>query len=347
MQLKQYIRFRFLKLFFTKKKQIEFLQVIAALHEVGVSPYNAVKHIAQTNPKNLVLKNVTKSLLANMDKGLSFEFSISDWFLNEVVMIISASAGTMDLQAGINAAIEYITQQAGILKFFLQQVTYPLFLWFLSISSMVTIRTQILDDIHEKAKGKTLPYNLQKFVNISDFFIHKSLLLLIILIIFIIVIKYILKNYTGKYRKKLDALPLFSFQKEKTAFTIVRSLGILLGNHVGILKALTLIKDMGCRYQRFHVSKMFTNMRSGNYTLARILRTGLLNEAHLNKIELMGFTSAVEKTLQIIAKDIFDSMVRLQKALTIIFAFCLYGSTAYNVFFTYTAIMEYRRLAYS
>ncbi len=340
----QVVRVKALQLFFTKKKQTAFLRTVSDLSDVGISPYNAVKYIAKSEPKNPSLQEICRALLHNMDKGLPFESSLNNWFSKEVSMILSASAGSGSLRLGVDAAVEYLDKQSENVKFFFQQATYPALLCGMSISTTITIRLQVLGNLEKYLRGRELPLEIARFVSVTDFYINRWWVLILGLSISYYLFSFIMNNYTGKYRKYLDMLPVFNFFKEKTAYSVLRSMTILLSNKVGVQQALHLIQSIGGKFQKSHVDMMLKNLQRGNFTIAQIMTSGLIKQEHLNKIELIGFTSGLGKTLRNISDEVFESLLKVQRSLTFIFSFFLYAFAAYNIYVSFSGITAFREL---
>lgn len=277
--------------------------------------------------EQMLHKSIKSSLISireNVQKGNSLHRSMinttnvyPEFMIN--MIYLGEESGKLDII--LEELAFYYENEHRLLKKFTNSMIYPCFVFltliivtFLMFLKVIPIFVKNLNSFNAE-----IPLITKVVLDMSNFLVNNSLLIIIINIIFIFIIIEFLKTENGKvaYDKFKFVCPIIGPVYKRIIYTrFTRGLNILLSSGVGLLKAFEIIHEViGNRYFKVKLKTVFSDIKRGGDLSRSIDAMNLFPQYFVSMIKIGEETGNLDGTF-LIAADIFyeDAQENVEKA---------------------------------
>ncbi len=323
--------------FYTVAKQQAFLQDIAGLIEDGVSANQAIEMMCRVS-KGLDAE-VVNSVLTAIAAGHHFAEGMQGWFPPHIVAIIRAGEQAGSLTRAMHAAIASLQQHSTAMTSLLSSLPYPLIVVIMGFAVMVFINHSVFANFRDVLPLSRWPNNAKTLVNTADFVQGWWWFIALTVLVITVLIGYGLRAYIGRFRQYIDAMPIFSYYRQLNAARFMEMLGMLIGNGLVFKQALAILQQNTSPYLYSHLLAMEYRLGLGRDNIAEVLDTGLIQQTHIQRLQLIASGKNFEQSLVRLGKragqQCVNQMQRSGKIAGACVLFFAAGLAAFMIFAIY------------
>ncbi|OGO32507.1 MAG: hypothetical protein A2Z29_06815 [Chloroflexi bacterium RBG_16_56_11] len=171
---------------------IEFANQLATLIESGINILTALRLLGDQASRK-PLKTITNGLIEEVQEGGSFSQGLTHFpqaFPDSFCQVIKASEQTGNLESGLRLAAGYMEKQDTANQKIKRAMIYPVFVLLLAIGVSILLITVAMPPLIDlfKSLGADLPGTTRLLVNVSGFFLDRSLYVVIGVFVVIVLI---------------------------------------------------------------------------------------------------------------------------------------------------------------
>lgn len=162
---------------------IEVSNQLATLIESGISILNSLQLLGgQTSKKSL--QKIIDGLMEEIQGGNSLSQALGDYpqvFPNTYCQVIKASEQAGNLELGLRQAAGYLEKQAVASQKIIRAMLYPAFVLLMAVGVSILLITVALPPLVElfNSLGAELPWMTTMLINVTSFFLDRSLYVLV------------------------------------------------------------------------------------------------------------------------------------------------------------------------
>lgn len=286
---------RIRRLQFGTKAQLAFLEDLYTLINDGIPANKAIEMMVQVNRG--IRREVAAAIEEKISEGLTLADGMREWFSISVVEIIRVGEAGGVLAETMKSAISSLTQRSGAIGALIAAIAYPLMVISMACFVIVYLNNTVLTQFKTFKPYAEWPEAGQELASLAN--LIQSWWWLVILIVFavIFVFRKILTNYVGELRPFLDRYPPFSLYRRFVAARFMETLGLLVANGVVFKNALKVMQYQADPYLASHLVLMEHLLSMGKGNIADVLATGLVDDADVTRLRVMGEVKGFEHGL--------------------------------------------------
>jgi len=280
---------------FGTKSQLAFLEDLYTLINDGIPANRAVEMMSQATTG--ITREVALTLTKKIAEGQPLAEGMREWFSVNVVEIIRVGESGGALAQTMKSAINTLAQQGVAYGAFVGALTYPLFVIVAACFLMVFINNKVFVQFKLIKPISEWPSTGQNFVMIANLIQYWWWIIIVMFIAIVVGLRFIMVNYIGEYRPKLDRIPPFTFFRSLTAARLLETLGLLVVNGVVFKSAIKVMQYQAKPYMLSHLEKMEQQLSMGKTNIGDVLDTGLIADSDLMRLRVMAEVKGFEHGL--------------------------------------------------
>lgn len=282
---------------FNRKRQQSFLEDLSSLLNDGVSLKEAVLVIETVSTG--CAKQVAIDINTALARGQNMADGLLVWFSTTTVEIIRAGEMAGTLSNALHSAASALGRQSSLIESILSSVTYPLVVLTLALIMLVVIKRTVLENFATITPILQWPSSGISLYHLATFIQCWWWALLFSFFLMGYAAHRFFSNYTGDWRCKIDAYPIFGFYRDTVAARFMQTLGLLISNGIVVKKALNILSYEAEPYLAWHIMMMEYRLSGGIDNIAEVLDTQLLKSDELLRLKIIakgkGFAPALIK----------------------------------------------------
>jgi len=226
---------------------------LTVLLGAGLPLVRSLRTLERQAKSNPAIKRVMGDLANSVEGGSTFSEALSlnkRTFNKLYVNMVKAGEASGSLEIVLERLAEFMEKAQRIAGKVKAALIYPIAVLFIAgaitLGLMIYIVPKFSKMFKEMLPGEDLPRLTQAVVNVSDFILHKALILVAGVIFIIIVFVIFKRTKTGAYILDWLAIkmpPLSALAIRATTAKFARTLGTLMDSGVPILQSLLIVKD--------------------------------------------------------------------------------------------------------
>ena len=276
---------------FSRREQLQFLDVLLRLVVDGVQPSRVCEHISEIGlPAH---RAVAAVILRGLDEGRTVGDAMAPVFARDIVSAIGAAEQSGGLAATGMDVLERLQEQNDAKKGVYTQLVAPAgYLLFAAVLYMGFARW-----VWPKFEttGTIDGYALATY-DIGLFLVHWWPMLLLAMVIVPVLSQLLLRRYAGAGRRLLDRLWPISLYRELIGANALDDLGTLMAAGQEARSAIRTVSHMASPYARAHFDKMQRRLDEG-HNIADILDVGLITKPYLAHLKLLAEHRNLRQTM--------------------------------------------------
>ncbi len=326
-----------IKLEFTSKKQIEYLEMTIEMLSYGMSLKQIFEEIMPSVFKKGVIAKLNKRITLALKEGASISHCFNTFFARNIVYLIEIGERAGQLTAGLENALSLLKRKKQSIAPALSSLLYPTIV-FLASSVLFIYYKSIIDKLLSSFQGKTPPQTTLYFIKIAYFYLHYLPVAILILILLMLFLRFFLPNYSGQIRSHLDKLPIFRVYSRFQGAYWLQNLSVFLSSGIMLSQALDYISATNKGYIRYHCEVAKKNLSKGITNFGSVLDTGLILSYYVHILSISFETNTLVTQLPKVGNNIFEHAI---KKITLYAKYCGYFLLtlgAFNIAFSMYAM---------
>lgn len=280
---------------FTTKHQQVFLDDLAALINDGISANAAVELMSYMSQGTVAM--VVDDILSAIAQGKLIADGLKHWFPIYIVEIIRAGEVGGNLTSAMESAVTALGQKQYTMSAILASLTYPVIVIVMAMLVIVFLNHSIFTDFRNIVPMQRWPFVARALVGFAEFIQYWWFVVSLLIVLLITGNYYLFNHYIGKFRQQFDRLPLIRNFRYLTAARLLETLGLLVSNGLLVKQALQIIKEQAPPYLNWHIMAMEYRLASGRDNIGEILDTGLITDADIFRLRVIGKGRDFSKSL--------------------------------------------------
>ncbi|WP_440682024.1 type II secretion system F family protein [Cysteiniphilum halobium] len=322
-----------IKLEFTSKKQIEYLEMVIEMMSYGMSLKQIFEELMPSVFKKGIVAKLNKKIAESLKHGLSISGCFQVFFSKNIVYLIEIGERTGQLTTGFENALALLKRKKQSIIPALSSLLYPSIVFIASSVLFVYYKT-IIDKLLNSFQGKEPPQATHYFINIAYFYTHYLPVFIVIMIVLFVLLRLLLPNYTGRLRQYLDKLPILHLYSKFQGAYWLQNLGVFLSSGVMLGQALDYISSTNKGYIRAHCELAKKQLARGITNFGAVLNTGMVQSYYIQILSIAFETNTLIIQLPKIGSNIFEHSVKKIAICSKYFGYLLLGLGAFNIAFS-------------
>ncbi|MDR2269101.1 MAG: type II secretion system F family protein [Rickettsiales bacterium] len=253
-----------------------------------------------------------------LERGLAFSEAVARWVpQNEAIMLavgdVSRLSGALENLTTISTGIQKIR------KSLFDALSYPLFLFVMTVLIVIMVGLYLVPPLSEAAGGSVVwrgtAATLVAVANYSQAYWTHAVAMFVVIGLFV---WWSLANLAGRLRVLLDKLPPWNMYKVSVSVSWLMSLSAMVKSGTSLPDALKMLSDSGSKYLRSNLEPAERLIENGA-NLGQALngtRRHFPNDEIIGDLEIYADMNEFDKNLAQIANDYMESSVRRMGALS-------------------------------
>tara|TARA_B100000700_G_C15063722_1_gene868065 strand:+ start:16229 stop:17356 length:1128 start_codon:yes stop_codon:yes gene_type:complete len=228
--------------------------------------------------------------------GSSIDIFGDGWITPNEEMLIKSSKEN-ELPRALRLTSELIQRISNIKKEVKSQITYPIILLVVMFVMMYAFSFFFIPILTEVLPVEEWESSQQNLYYVSMFLQNNAITIPIVLLTIIGLIIYTLPNFSGEYRRKIDAFIPWSIYKDFNAALFLISLSTLIKNGTSFIKSLEGLKKTASPYVKYEIQEMIDMAYQAEVSNSTAINVHMLGEVG-DDIEAMGEYGSFDQILR-------------------------------------------------
>jgi len=280
---------------FTTKSQLAFLEDFYLLVNDGIPANRAIEMMAEVTTG--LTRDVALSIMQSISEGKPLAEGMRAWFPLSVVEIIHVGEEGGALNETIKSAIGTLAQRSGALNSLFSAISYPLLVIIMGCTVMIYLNNSVFLQFQTIKPIEEWPQGGRDLVNLANLIQNWWWLVILGTMGLIVFFRVTMTNYTGEFRSLLDKIPPFSLYRRFVAARLMETMGLLIANGVVFKNAIKVMRYQSNPYVTSHLVTMEQLLAVGRGNVADVLATGLIDDADIMRLRVMGEVKGFEHGL--------------------------------------------------
>lgn len=308
-----------------------FSKELGEILKCGIDLNKGLEILSHEN-NNKWINIVIITAINDIEKGLTLSDSLSKFpnvFPKFFISMLSIGEQSGNMEKILFDLYKYYWNEHNIASKIKSALIYPCTVFIITIAVGFLTIFKIIPNVIENLLVNNIEINedIEKIIKINKAFSNKKYIAFIVSLMIIICIIGMRFRKTISFTKiKLSVPKVKDFYKEIFEIKFSKSLSILIGSGVSIIKSLLIIKDNASNeYYENKLSNLILNIKEGMGFSKALKETKLFNEFFISMMNVGEETGSIEKMLDNVAftyekklKEIIEKYCKLIEPFTII-----------------------------
>ncbi len=286
---------KFKRLQFGSKAQLAFLEDFYTLVADGIPATRAIEMMTQVTTG--INRDAALAITQKISEGQPLAEGMKDWFSPNIVEIIRVGEEGGALNETLKSAISTLGQKSGALSALLQAITYPILVIIMACGIIIYVNNEVFSQFRSIKPIEKWPQAGRDLVNMANLITSWWWLVIVVIVAIVLLFRYMMSNYVGEFRSKLDAIFPFNLYRRFVASRFLETLGLLVSNGVVFKNALRVMQHQANPYLSSHLITMEHLLGMGRGNVADVLSTGLVSESDILRLRVMAEVKGFEHGL--------------------------------------------------
>ncbi len=253
-----------------------------------------------------------REIQQNLERGMTFAQATEGWVPNEETLLLT-SGNVSSLLVSLENVGRVVGGINRIKRAMWSAITYPLFLFFLTVAIIVMVGVYLVPPLVEAA-GSEIVWrgSAASLVYVSNF---ANKYWYVVAIMFLCLVSFVwlsLPNWTGKVRTWFDKLPPYSTYKLQVSVSWLMSLAAMVSAGVSVPDAMRLLADSSNKYLSNILDEALHHIANGENLGNALALTGkdFPSEEIIGDLIIYSDMNDFDKNLDKIARDYMEESVR-------------------------------------
>lgn len=304
-------------------KRMAVARKIASLLRNNFTLMDALHRIEMIESKNGKKPNepfaiAMREIQQNLERGMTFAAATAEWVPTEETLLLT-SGNVSSLLVSFENIGRVVGGISRIKRAMVSAITYPLFLFALTIGIIVMVGIYLVPSLAEAAGSDVIWHGTAaSLVWVSNIANKYWVWIAVIFVTLFGAIFISLPIWTGRLRTLIDKIPPFSTYKLQTSVSWLMSLAAMVSAGVSVPDAIRLLADSSNRYLRDILDETLHHIANGDNLGTALSHTGkdFPSEEIIGDLMIYSDMNDFDKNLNQIANDYMDESVRKMESIS-------------------------------
>lgn len=275
---------RFLALQFNVSRQLDFLDDIFLLIGDGIAPRDALR--LSMNSGDPISKVTARNMLGKLREGLPISSGMYGIFRQDVASAIAAAEQNAEFAEAGKKVVAHLREQMKAGQDIVSKLLRPLAYLGFAVGLYAMFSLLIWPRFESLASTESWHVMARINYGIGLFFVNYWYFIIAGLVLGVLGLRYLLVNWAGSGRQRVDHLWPLSLYRELAAANTLEALGTLLVAGHDFRTALATVSKYASPYMKLYLGQVRRRMRDGR-NIPRALDIGLFTQGDMSRLRML------------------------------------------------------------
>ncbi|MCD8549890.1 MAG: type II secretion system F family protein [Shewanella xiamenensis] len=278
---------------FNIEQQKQFLEDFKDGIASNQAPIVIVQHLRTFS--NGAAKRAAIDIHKTLNSGKPASVAFSGWFDDTIIQAIRAGEKRRALLPALDNAISSLQRRSSVMSKIFAKNTYPLVMMLVGMNVNVVVYFFIFQEAALKTPVARWPMVSQWSYGFSEHMVNFGTVYLALIFVLFKLSSFMLANWTGQFRKKVDNWPIFRHYRMMLSTTFLSSLSMMLNSQIRLVQAIETLSKTSTPYMRDFLNQIAKKASSSG--LGQILDVGLLTDSEVSRLKTLTAKNAGQSSV--------------------------------------------------